>query len=213
MATEAKAQTNLKSFHNIFSLDGKVVLVTGGSRGLGLHAASGSVLSPPLLPPPPPPPPFPPSAQKSSRKPNLSFHDSFLQAGCSKVYITSRKAAACASACEALNALPTKRPGAVAISVPADSSRMEDLEALVRVVGKTTEHVDILFANAGATWGAAFDRHPDGAFGKVMDLNVKSVFNTIRLYGGPLLMMCNRLDILFGATTLCEIVALSYDLI
>ena len=42
--------------------------------------------------------------------------------------------------------------------------------------------MDILFANAGATWGEKFDTHPDGAFAKVMDLNVKSVFNTIRLW-------------------------------
>lgn len=62
----------------------------------------------------------------------------------------------------------------------------------MREVEKTTDHVDILFANAGATWGAAFDKHPDGAFGKVMDLNVKSVFNTIRLYAS-LLKMCNGL--------------------
>jgi len=48
MAGEAKAQTQLKDFKNIFSLDGKVAVVTGGSRGLGLHAASGFVLS--LLP-------------------------------------------------------------------------------------------------------------------------------------------------------------------
>lgn len=41
MADEAKAQTELKDFNNLFSLDGKVVVVTGGSRGLGLHAASG----------------------------------------------------------------------------------------------------------------------------------------------------------------------------
>ena len=46
---------------------------------------------------------------------------------------------------------------------------------------KTTDHIDILFANAGATWGESFDTHPDAAFAKVMDLNVKSVFNTIRL--------------------------------
>lgn len=44
MAAEAKAQTELKDFKSLFSLDGKVVLVTGGSRGLGLHAASGYVL-------------------------------------------------------------------------------------------------------------------------------------------------------------------------
>ena len=52
----------------------------------------------------------------------------------------------------------------------------------MKKVMETTDHVDILFANAGATWGEKFDTHPDGAFAKVMDLNVKSVFNTIRLY-------------------------------
>lgn len=52
---------------------------------------------------------------------------------------------------------------------------------MVKEVMKTTDHIDILFANAGATWGEAFDTHPDSAFAKVMDLNVKSVFNTIRL--------------------------------
>lgn len=41
MDPEAKAQTELKDFRNIFSLDGKVAVITGGSRGLGLHAASG----------------------------------------------------------------------------------------------------------------------------------------------------------------------------
>lgn len=43
MAAEAKAQVELKDFSSLFSLEGKVVLVTGGSRGLGLHAASGYV--------------------------------------------------------------------------------------------------------------------------------------------------------------------------
>ena len=35
--------TELRDFPSIFSLRGKVVVVTGGSRGLGLHAASGCV--------------------------------------------------------------------------------------------------------------------------------------------------------------------------
>lgn len=42
-AAEAKAQTELKDFPSLFSLEGKVVVVTGGSRGLGLHAASAYV--------------------------------------------------------------------------------------------------------------------------------------------------------------------------
>ncbi|KAJ5711796.1 hypothetical protein N7488_005952 [Penicillium malachiteum] len=141
----AEEQVKLKDFGNIFSLEGKVAVVTGGSRGLGLHAASG-----------------------------------LLQAGCSKVYITSRKAQACDEAVAALNALPNKRPGAKAISVPADSAKMEELDRLAAEIAKTTDRVDILFANAGATWGEKFDTHPESAFSKVMDLNVKSVFYTIQ---------------------------------
>lgn len=93
------------------------------------------------------------------------------------MYITSRKAKACEEACEALNALPNIRPDAKAISVPADVSKVSEVERLVAEVSKTTDHVDILFANAGATWGEKFETHPDSAFAKVMDLNVKSVFN------------------------------------
>ncbi|KAJ5464854.1 uncharacterized protein N7458_000540 [Penicillium daleae] len=140
-------QVQLNDFLDIFSVEGKVAVVTGGSRGLGLHAASG-----------------------------------LLQAGCSKVYITSRKTVACEDAVTALNALPNKRPGAQAISVPADSSRMNELDRLVAEVRKTTDHVDILFANAGASWGEKFDTHPEAAFSRVMDLNVKSVFYTIQKF-------------------------------
>jgi hypothetical protein len=35
--------TELRDFPSLFSLKGKIVVVTGGSRGLGLHAASGCV--------------------------------------------------------------------------------------------------------------------------------------------------------------------------
>jgi hypothetical protein len=39
----AAEQVKLSDFSSIFSLEGKVAVVTGGSRGLGLHAASGLV--------------------------------------------------------------------------------------------------------------------------------------------------------------------------
>lgn len=111
---------------------------------------------------------------------------SFLQAGCSKVYITSRKASACDEAVAALNALPNKRPEAVAISIPADSSKVSEIERLAAEVAKTTDHVDIVVANAGASWGAPFDKTPEVSFDKVMDLNVKSVFYTAQKFA-PLL--------------------------
>ncbi|TKA69080.1 hypothetical protein B0A55_08141 [Friedmanniomyces simplex] len=134
----AHADVQLKDFPSLFSLTGKIAVVTGGSRGLGLHAASG-----------------------------------LLQAGCAQIFITSRKAKACEEACEALNALGCKGK---AISIPADLAKASEVERLAREVEKYTDKVDILFANAGATWGAAFDEHPESAFAKVMDLNVKSVF-------------------------------------
>ncbi|KAI2608539.1 uncharacterized protein GGS25DRAFT_281408 [Hypoxylon fragiforme] len=144
-------ETALKDFPSLFSLKGKVAVVTGGSRGLGLNAASA-----------------------------------FLQAGCAQVFITSRKASACDSAVAQLNKLPNLQPGARAISVPADSSTLSGIESLVAQVSQHTDHVDILMANAGATWGAPFDTHPDAAFQKVMDLNVKGVFLCIQKFA-PLL--------------------------
>ncbi|KAL2195068.1 hypothetical protein P885DRAFT_41485 [Corynascus similis CBS 632.67] len=139
------AEAQLNNFPSLFSLEGKVAVVTGGSRGLGLNAASA-----------------------------------LLQAGAQKVFISSRKADACESACAALNALPNLRPGARAIPVPADGATLEGVRHLLAQVSAQTDHVDVLLANAGATWGEAFDRHPDAAFAKVMDLNVRGVFNLVR---------------------------------
>ncbi|KAI1391361.1 NAD(P)-binding protein [Hypoxylon trugodes] len=151
-------ETALTDFPSLFSLKGKIAVVTGGSRGLGLNAASA-----------------------------------FLQAGCSKVFITSRKAAGCDRAVAQLNALPNLQPGARAISVPADSSTLAGIESLVSQVSKHVDHIDILFANAGATWGEAFDTHPDAAFQKVMDLNVKSVFLSVQKFA-PLLSKKATID-------------------
>ncbi|CAG8975921.1 hypothetical protein HYALB_00007049 [Hymenoscyphus albidus] len=143
--------TELKDFPSTVSLKGKLVVITGGSRGLGLHAASG-----------------------------------ILQAGAQKVFKTSRKALACAQAVSLLNNLPNLAPGAKAIAVPADISTIARIQGLVKQVGELTEYVDVLVANAGASWGERFEDHSDGAFGKVMDLNVRGVFGCLRLFA-PLL--------------------------
>lgn len=37
----AEQDVKLNNFGSIFRLDGKVAVITGGSRGLGLHVASG----------------------------------------------------------------------------------------------------------------------------------------------------------------------------
>ncbi|KAI5305532.1 hypothetical protein KEM56_004155 [Ascosphaera pollenicola] len=147
----AEQDVKLENFSSIFSCEGKVAVITGGSRGLGLHAASG-----------------------------------LLQAGCSKVYISSRKAKACEEAAAALNALPNKRPGAQAISIPADGAKVSEIERLVEEVKKTTDHVDILVANAGASWGVPFEGHTEKDWDKIMGINVKGVFFLVQKFA-PLL--------------------------
>ncbi|KAJ9658285.1 hypothetical protein H2201_007844 [Coniosporium apollinis] len=134
--------------NKLFRLDGKVALVTGGSRGLGLHAATA-----------------------------------FLLAGARKVIITARKAAGpegIDQAVEKLNKLPGIKGQAVGI--PANVAKVEDIEGLVKEVQKTEDKLDILIANAGATWGGPFEPTPDWSSQKVLDLNVRGVFNCIRLF-------------------------------
>ncbi|RCI13151.1 hypothetical protein L249_0420 [Ophiocordyceps polyrhachis-furcata BCC 54312] len=148
--SSAKAEAHLDDFPSLFSLQGKIAVVTGGSRGLGLHAASA-----------------------------------LLQAGAERVFISSRKANACEAACQALNAQANLRGRAEPI--PADLSTAAGVKKLVQEVdGRTGGKVDILLANAGATWGAPLETHPDEAVAKVLDLNVRSVFNAVRDFA-PLL--------------------------
>jgi NAD(P)-dependent dehydrogenase (short-subunit alcohol dehydrogenase family) len=66
--------------------------------------------------------------------------------------------------------------------VPSDISQASEVDRLVAEVSKHTDHVDILFANAGASWGASFDKTPESSFDKVMNLNVKSVFLCTQKY-------------------------------
>jgi NAD(P)-dependent dehydrogenase (short-subunit alcohol dehydrogenase family) len=52
---------------------------------------------------------------------------------------------------------------------------------LVKKVQETDNKLDILVCNAGATWGGPFDPTPDWSSKKVLDLNVRGVFNLARL--------------------------------
>ena len=118
----------------LFSVRGKIALVTGGSRGIGEMIARG-----------------------------------YVENG-AKVYITARTA----DACDAL-ARELSRIGEC-ISIPADLSRMDEVERLAAEMQRREKRLDILVNNAGASWGAEFEEFPESGWDKVMDLNVKSVF-------------------------------------
>jgi NAD(P)-dependent dehydrogenase (short-subunit alcohol dehydrogenase family) len=83
-------------------------------------------------------------------------------------------------AVDKLNALPGIKGEAIGIA--ANVSSTEEIQALVDQVKQTESQLDILIANAGATWGGPFESSPDWASQKVVDLNVRGVFNLVRLY-------------------------------
>ena len=116
----------------LFRLDGRVALVTGGSRGIGRMIAAG-----------------------------------FVQQG-AKVYVSSRKAAACEETAAEL--------GPNCVALPADVSTVDGCRALAAGLAEREAKLDILVNNAGAAWGVPFEEFPESGWDKVMDLNVKSPF-------------------------------------
>lgn len=135
-----------------FDVAGKIALVTGGTRGLGLHVA-----------------------------------ESFVLNDAAVVIITSRKPEACASAkLELENIAKSNGKTCKIISIACDISKDADLKSFVGKVSAEVDRLDILIANAGATFGEKFDTHPIDAVRKVLELNVTGVFHTIQLFA-PLL--------------------------
>lgn len=120
------------SLNNLFSLEGRTALVTGGSRGIGKIIAKA-----------------------------------FIEQG-AKVYISSRKAAACEETAAEL--------GPNCIPLPMDVSTVDGCRALAKALAEREDHLDILVNNAGAAWGVPFEEFPEAGWDKVMDLNVKSPF-------------------------------------
>ena len=102
---------------DIFSIKGKVALVTGGSRGIGSMIAAG-----------------------------------FLSSG-AKVYISSRKADACDETAKKLS----EEYGGECISIPADVSNVEGIEALADAIKAKEDKLDILINNAGIALPTSID--------------------------------------------------------
>lgn len=93
----------------------------------------------------------------------------FLKQG-ARVYISSRKAQACDQTAKALSELGS------CVSLPADVSTVEGVQALAAAFAAREDKLDILVNNAGAAWGAPFDEFPESGWDKVVDLNLKTPF-------------------------------------
>lgn len=91
-----------------------------------------------------------------------------------KVYISSRKAEVCDAAAEKLNQLGN------CVSMPADLSKMEEIERVTGLLKEEEKELHILVNNAGTSWGASVDAFPEKGWDKVFDLNLKSPFFLIQ---------------------------------
>jgi NAD(P)-dependent dehydrogenase (short-subunit alcohol dehydrogenase family) len=103
----------------------------------------------------------------------------FLGQG-AKVYISSRKAADCDATAKELSA------HGECLSLPADVSTMEGIDALVAAYTARESGLDILVNNAGAAWGETFDTFPEKGWDKVVDLNLKAPFFLTQALIAPL---------------------------
>lgn len=85
-------------------------------------------------------------------------------------------------AAEALNELncPGKAPDAQVYGLAGDIGSAENCQRLADEVSKTTNHVNIFIANAGATYIGQFDDTTEEGFANVMHVNVNSVFFSIQ---------------------------------
>jgi NAD(P)-dependent dehydrogenase (short-subunit alcohol dehydrogenase family) len=95
----------------------------------------------------------------------------FLANG-AKVYISSRKKDVCDATAKRL----MEQFGGECISLPADLSNIEGIDAAVKAYSELEDSLDILVNNAGVSWGAPLDEFPEIGWDKVMDTNVKGVF-------------------------------------
>lgn len=117
-----------------------------------------------------------------SRGLGLHTATAFLLAGAKTVIISARKnggAEGIDQAVERLNKIPNVNGKAIGLA--ANVADTEDIEKLVKKVEESEKQLDILVCNAGATWGGPFEPTPDWSSKKVLDLNVRGVFNLARL--------------------------------
>lgn len=111
-----------------------------------------------------------------SRGIGFATADAFLREGASVVLAAS----SLASAEKAAGKLREKHPQGVVAAISPDLSSLESVRESFRAATETYGCVDILVNNAGVSESTPFTEYTEADFDRVMDLNVKGVFNATR---------------------------------
>ena len=102
--------------------------------------------------------------------------DAFLREGATVILAASSKA----SADKAVARLREKHPNSTVAGISPDLSKLEDVRNIFKLVTGRYGCIDILVNNAGVSESTPFTEYTEETFDKVMDLNVKGVFNATR---------------------------------
>ncbi|KAG6832283.1 hypothetical protein H0H92_003516 [Tricholoma furcatifolium] len=137
----------------LFSVKGKVALVTGGSRGVG-KMVTDSLLG------------------NSKRLSFLKLINLLARLQLRSSGMARRTVDECGETAKELSLLG---PGKC-IALPADLQKYEGVEFVVKELASKESALHILVNNAGAAWGSPIDDFPDAAFTKVVTLNLQRVF-------------------------------------
>lgn len=122
-------------------LDGKTVIVTGGSRGIGFATA-----------------------------------EKFLAEGATVIIAASREE----TANQAVADLKEKYPERTVCGIWPNLSELDDVRKVFQEVFDEFGRIDVLVNNAGVSDSKSFTDYEESTFDRVMDLNVKGVFNCCR---------------------------------
>ena len=111
-----------------------------------------------------------------SRGIGFATADAFLREGASVILAAS----SLASAEKAAGKFREKHPQGVVAAISPDLSSLESVRESFRAATETYGCVDILVNNAGVSESTPFTEYTEADFDRVMDLNVKGVFNATR---------------------------------
>ena len=111
-----------------------------------------------------------------SRGIGFATADAFLREGATVIIAASSKA----SADKAVASLKEKYPNSRIGGISPNLASLEDVRSIFKAVSATYGCIDILVNNAGVSESTPFMDYTEDTFDKVMDLNVKGVFNATR---------------------------------
>lgn len=111
-----------------------------------------------------------------SRGIGFATADAFLREGATVIIAASSKA----SADKAVESLRERHPDATVAGISPDLSKLEEVRNIFKLVTGRYGCIDILVNNAGVSESTPFTEYTEETFDKVMDLNVKGVFNATR---------------------------------